>query len=159
MKADSLRNLVVSLADRTRLGRVIDVLVEPEAPRVEALLLESGTGRLARRLVLPLGAIRSIGRDTITIERAELVQPLGEGGALTPLSALTSLPVGSSDGDYLGDLAGLEFDAGSGEILGLEVRRAGLLGVGTTICQLGPRAIRALGDRMVTVEPGQLGPG
>lgn len=156
MNAESLRGLrVVSLAESVQLGRVLDVLVEPDGLRVEALLLEAETGRFA----LPLRAIRSVGRDAVTIERAEQAEPLEAGSALRRASQLYALPVGSSAGDYFGDVAGLDFDLGTGRLLSLTVRYPNLLGLSTTTRQLSPRAIRTLGDRLVTVDLDRLEPG
>jgi sporulation protein YlmC with PRC-barrel domain len=152
MKASALKNkAVVSMADGVQIGRVEDVLSDTAALRVAALVLTTTGGRS----VLPVGAVRSLGADAVTVESATATQAADQADAsnlLLSLGNLIGLKVVKGEGAYLGDVRDVTIEQASGALTELEAHSGGMLGLGGTGVTISASAIRGIGPELVMVD-------
>ena len=78
---------VVSNAAATEIGRVSEVLFNPEANALFGLVV-SPAEKGGPPLLIPLGGIRSIGKDAITIESLDMAEPFEENLQAQEISAV-----------------------------------------------------------------------
>lgn len=151
MDADTLKGLaVVSIAEGTKLGRVEDVLVDPQAWRAAALLV----GGEGQSFVIPFEKVARIGPDAVTVDSSQVTQIESAGDAfsgLPGLGELTRLKVVDAAGTLVGTVAGVDIDGASGRVLSLLVHKGGVLGIGRTATTIGIEAVRGVGADLITV--------
>jgi sporulation protein YlmC with PRC-barrel domain len=151
MDADTIKGLaVVSIAEGTKLGRVEDVLVDPRAWRVAALL----AGGDGQAFVIPFEEVAHIGPDAVTVGSSRVTQIESAGDAfsgLPGLGRLTRLKVVDEAGTLVGTVAGVDVDGASGRVLSLLVHKGGVLGIGRTVTTIGVEAVRGVGADLITV--------
>lgn len=151
MDANTLKGLaIVSIAEGTKLGRVEDVLVDPQTWGVAALLV-SGDGQT---FVIPFEKIAHIGVDAVTVESSQVTQIESAGDAISGLPGLgqlTRLKVVDEAGTLVGMVAGIDIDGTTGRVLSLLVHKGGVMGIGRTATTLGVEAIRGVGADLITV--------
>lgn len=129
---------VVSTANAETIGKVHDYVVDPQGPRVAALLLKKTDKGLGD--VLRWGDIVAFGTDAVTIEGVEKISEAG-GDDLAPLldkrNHLHKKRVLSVLGDELGTVKDIDFDPATGTVTSLvlddksEVPGSRLVGVGS----------------------------
>src|SRR3954471_3117781 len=104
MKAQKLNGMpVVSMADGSKVGNVVDLLFDTSELRITALSLHTGQNRS----ILPFGAIRSIGADAVMVESTAATEgAAGQTGrdSLRGLGDLVGLAVVTGDGTILGEV-------------------------------------------------------
>lgn len=115
---------VVSLAEGKQIGTVKDLVINPAARAVAALIIETGAWRREQRFI-PYQRIHSVGDDAITIHRSsnvekgtslpEIMQLLKERVTLTGSRLLTP------GGQVLGRVEEYYVDVKTGQIVGLEI--------------------------------------
>lgn len=152
MQADALKGLaVVAMAEGAKLGYVEDVVVDPQARRVAALLVGSN----GQTFVVPFERVRSIGADAVTVESAQATQALSQGDVfsnLPGLSAMKKLKVVDEAGTFIGAVSGFALDQATGGLLSLTVHKGGILGLGGTTTTVDITAVRSIGPELVTIQ-------
>lgn len=152
MKLSELKGRpVVSLADAQNVGNVGEVLVDRSYLQIQALTVLSK--RRDAGLVVSFGAVRGIGPDAITIEDQKSLRApsqVPEYDTFVRLGDLLHKNVLSEDGQVLGSISEIHFDAHSGRIDRFEYNGkplAGLLGHvpdsvdATDLVGVGPRSV------------------
>ena len=158
MKASALKDLPILSIDRgQRLGRVRDVLYDPQDQRVAALVVDPGGGIFANRRgrCVLFGAIQSIG-DAVTVGTSEAVLQDGEAQALGGLPSLLAIQgdrVVDTAGKLVGDVTDVEIDPATGELTLLRVQQGGVLGLGGHTYEVPAVAIHSLGGDAIIIEP------
>lgn len=122
MKTKILRGLpVISLEDGRLLGKVQELVIDPQERRVVALVTgEKGLLR-TRAQVIPFDRLRSIGTDAVTVTREGEVQELRSRPDLEKLLELPLLGgyVISEEGTKIGRVEDFSFNPTSGQLHGL----------------------------------------
>ncbi|NLX90452.1 MAG: hypothetical protein GXZ07_02490 [Firmicutes bacterium] len=119
MKAKNIRGFpVVSLEDGSMIGKVQELLADPEEKRVEALLVAEKVFLKGRTQFILYNRVKNIGKDVITVEAEK--QPL-TADLFTHLENLKKYSflgnnVISQDGDYLARVKDYTFNARTGQI-------------------------------------------
>lgn len=151
MDADKLKGMaVISIAEGTRLGRVDDVLFDTQALRVAAIQASGDR----QTFVVPFAGLKNIGADAVTVENSGVTQAASKGGAFasfTGLGKLKGLKVVDSTGTFLGTISAVDLDEVGGRLLGINVHKGGVLGLGGTTTTIAAEAIRSVGPEIVTV--------
>jgi sporulation protein YlmC with PRC-barrel domain len=151
MDAHTLKSMaIVSVQEGTKLGYVMQPLLDLTAHRVVALQVrgESGT------FIVPFDAVASVGTDAITVESSAATQTPSTGGVadeLRDLDALRKLKIVDHAGTFLGTISRIEIDPTSGTITRLAAHMGGMLGMGGTTTPIDARAILSVGPELLTV--------
>lgn len=115
---------VMSFAEGEQLGKVEDILFDPEQNRVVALLTDSG-GWFSSARIVPWQNIQTIGHDSIIVpSRSAEIKADNDPYVKRIMDAdniLVNTQVYSEDGRDLGKIGDLFLDDSSGEVLGYEV--------------------------------------
>lgn len=125
---------VVSTATAETVGAVHDWVVDPTSASVLAMMLKkSGRGDTLR-----WSDVTSFGADAVTVTDAEKITEAGDDVAalLGKDHRILGKRVLTTNGDELGDVSDVEFDADSGAIISLDLHGGGsvttrLVGVGS----------------------------
>ena len=139
---------VVSLEDGRKLGRVSDLLIDPQTKSLAAFEIEGDEGKS----VLPRDHVRNIGDDAITVDSVSATQ--SGANALPGLALFSSLQgkkVVDSAGTLLGELDDVEIDPTTGQISTVLVKSGGVLGIGAHIHRLPAGDVFSFGPSLVTV--------
>jgi sporulation protein YlmC with PRC-barrel domain len=151
MDANILKDLaIVSIAEGTKLGRVEDVLFDPQALRVAGLLI-GGDGQT---FVIPFEKIAHIGPDAVTVGSSQVTQIKSAGDAFSGLPGLdrfTRLKVVDEAGTLVGTVASIDIDGTTGRMLRFVVHKGGVLGIGRTATTVAVEAVRGIGADLITV--------
>jgi len=144
--ADLRRKPVVSMSDGLKIGDVDDLVVDISRWAVAELHLAAK----GIRGLLPIGNVKGIGPDAITVENTDAVDWTGKPtGRL--FTAVKELTVVDSGGTILGHLSDLTF-GNDGTVESMEVHRGGVLGIGVHVTVVKPSEVRGVSDRLITVE-------
>src|SRR5688500_5872879 len=119
MDAKTIKGLaIVSITEGTKLGRVEEVVFDPQPMRVTALLV-SGEGQT---FAIPFEKITNIGTDAIMVDSSQVTQARSQGDTLSGLPTLrqlTGLKVVDEAGTLVGVVAGIDIDGPTGRVLTL----------------------------------------
>jgi uncharacterized protein YrrD len=144
---------VIGMATARKAGVVADALVSPSHDAIAALVVK-GAQRGPNRII-PVGSVRAIGPDAVTIEHSDLLRPPEQVPELAGLASLASV-VGSRvltpDGQVLGDVSEVTFDPSTYRVLSYEYRPGWLKGHLTVQHPIAPADIVGLGDGIVTIK-------
>lgn len=131
IKASSIIGLkVVSLRQGEDLGKVYDVVYDPEKRMVRAILIdEKGWGPDSR--VILIKEIQNIGRDAITVSSAKVVKKASEvpdpvAGVSPTTAQLKKMNLVSEKGTNLGRIADLSFDSNTGNVEETEISQGAI---------------------------------
>ncbi|WP_018086129.1 PRC-barrel domain-containing protein [Desulfurispora thermophila] len=143
---------VVSLAEGRQIGTVKDLVINPAARAVAALIIETGAWRKEQRFI-PYQRIHSVGDDAITIHRSsnvekgtslpEIMQLLKERVTLTGSRLLTP------GGQVLGRVEEYYVDVKTGQIVGLEISGGQLGGLLKGRAFLDSNLVETIGPRLI----------
>src|SRR5581483_7782310 len=151
MRAESIKGMaVVSIADASKLGRVVDVLFDVKQRRAAALAVQGPE----QRLILPFDRIANIGSDAVTVPGVDALQVGSMRGAVAemePSAELIGRKVVDDAGTLLGTVSSIEFDPKDGQISELGVHQGGVLGIGGTTSNLPASTIQSIGSELVVV--------
>jgi len=151
MDAKTIKGLaIVSITEGAKLGRVEEVVFDPQAMRVAAVLV-GGDGQT---FAIPFEKLTSIGADAIMVDSSQVTQALSQGDTLSGLPSLrhlTGLKVVDEAGTLVGAVAGIDIDGTTGRVLTLTIHKGGVMGIGQTTTALGVAAIRSIGAELITV--------
>jgi uncharacterized protein YrrD len=115
---------VMSYGDGERVGKVEDILFDPEQNRVIALLVDEG-GWFSSAKVVPWQDIRTIGQEAILIPDKSVVINADRDDYIKRVleadNVLLGTQVYTEDGRDLGKIGDMYLDEGSGEVVGYEV--------------------------------------
>ena len=140
---------VVSLADGARIGDVRDLVIDAKALALRGFLLGGDPGEG----LLPLSAVRSNGTDAITVESASAVE-WNTGRAQDSgqdLEEFLHLTVVDASGQVLGHIHDVNFSQ-EGKIKQMVIKSGGVLGLGAHETAIAPGQVRAVGEKMITVD-------
>lgn len=110
---------VVSRESAEQVGTVRHVVIDAATRRIAALHVH---GRKKKALLVDWSAVTGFGPDAVVIDTEDSLRPPAEGDELTVTSGKLSLEgrlVLSDGGDSLGEVADIEFDEESGEVLAI----------------------------------------
>ena len=144
--ADLKRKPVVSMADGTKIGEIDDLVIDPSSWTVMELYIVGQPGRG----LIPLGHLKGIGPDAVTIERADAVAYNAKTAGLC-FESIKDLHVVDGTGTRRGNVADLRYEAG-GAIESFDVRQGGVFGLGAHHLTVTPGEIRGVGDKILTVD-------
>ncbi len=151
MDADRIKGMaVVSITEGTRLGRVEDLLFDPQSLRVAALQVSSDSGTF----ILPIDQVQSIGTDAVIVENGQVLQAFNKGGAYGTLPGLSQIKrrkVVDGTGTVVGSVTGIDVDPIGGQLMSLTSHKGGVLGLGGTTTTIEAAAIRSIGPEVITV--------
>ncbi|MGA7669091.1 MAG: PRC-barrel domain-containing protein [Nitrolancea sp.] len=122
---------VVAIDDGARLGSVNDVLSDLDHRRVRAFVVSDGGLFGGKNRILDIGDVQSVGADAVMIQSRDVLKADREDAryqAYPNLHALTSLRVVSQNGDLVGNISTIHFEASDGAFTDLEISKHGLLG-------------------------------
>ena len=145
---------VVSLADGHQIASVKDVVIGDSHESVVALVLQEA-GLLSDARIVPIGAVRSYGRDAVVIESDDAVV---EGGAEPDIPnesarTLAGMKVLSSAGEQVGTIADAYFEEEDGRIVGFEVSSGMVDDMASGRRFLPVDELDHIGDEIVYVRP------
>ena len=151
MDANALIGMtIVSVAEATRLGRIVDVLFDAEPFTLAALQIRGGE----TDFIVPFGLVRNLGADAVTVDSSQVTQMASAGDAFDGLPRLTKLmqlKIVDDAGTLVGRLHSIELEASTGRVQRLVAQRGGVLGIGAESRTIPAEAIRSVGDNLVTV--------
>jgi sporulation protein YlmC with PRC-barrel domain len=154
MDPDKLKGMaVISMAEGTLLGRVEDVLFDPQALHAVALQV----GSAGQTFAIPFEKIKNFGADAVTVDSGQVTQTISKGdsfSALPGLGAIKKLKVVDEAGTLLGTVNGIDIDGATGQMLNLSVHKGGVLGLGGTTMTVSVETIRGIGPELITVVTG-----
>lgn len=121
LKGRQIKGLkVITFNDGKKVGRVEDLLIDPEKGMLQAIIIENRS-ILKNAKYVELGHIVSVGRDAVIISGMDAV--LDDQNDLTRLSWQNRLEknVFSVEGTDIGTIQDILFDFPGGRVLGLEM--------------------------------------
>jgi sporulation protein YlmC with PRC-barrel domain len=151
MNAETIKGLaVVSISTGARLGRVEDVVFDPQALRVAALRV-SAAGQQA---LIPFDKVRALGSDAVTVPNDDVTQwdkPEGPLATMMGLDDLAKCKVVDEAGTLVGTIGAVEIDPQDGRITQLQARQGGVLGIGRTTETIAASEISSIGPDIVVI--------
>ncbi len=149
MNIEKLKGMsVVSVAEGSRLGRVADVLLDPNALRIGAMKIEQG----GQSFVIPFNLIKSVGSDAITVESSQVTQADGGSfGTLVGINDFKKLKVVDEIGTLFGTIASVDVDTATGRVDSFAAHKGGMLGLGGTTTSVTADQVRGIGPEVLTV--------
>ena len=139
---------IVSVSEGSRLGRVADVLLEPQGLQIGAIKIEQD----GQSFVIPYNLIKSVGADAITVESSQVTQADGGSfGSLVGIGNLKKLKVVDETGTLYGMISSIEVDTATGKVGSFTAHRGGMLGLGGTTTSVTAEQVRGIGPEVVTV--------
>ncbi len=117
---------VISLASGKELGVVEDLIWSHDELKVTHLVVNS-KGVLNRTRYIPLGEVKSIGEDAVTVDGEEILEKVECQPEGKRVNEITGGVVVTEGGQNLGTLEDVFFDGAAGRLLGYEVS-TGLVG-------------------------------
>ncbi|WP_051688245.1 PRC-barrel domain-containing protein [Desulfofalx alkaliphila] len=115
---------VISLAEGQQIGRVKELVINPDSKSIAALVIEQ-RGWFKEQKFIPYGKVHSVGSDAITIDQSSNVQ---KGSGLPDIVKLTKdkhgviqAKVVAENGKLLGVVEEFYLDTDKGAIVGLEL--------------------------------------
>jgi sporulation protein YlmC with PRC-barrel domain len=152
VKASELQKLpVIASTDPARIGKIRDIFLDPGELCVRALLVQSG----AQDILLDFSDIVEIRQYCVVVSHSTWsgTRPADQGWRLRSMGELHGTAVAGRDGTYQGDVSDMVFDEESGRIVGLIVKHAGILGIGSRDQLVERAAIFQIRERLVMVQP------
>jgi sporulation protein YlmC with PRC-barrel domain len=150
---------VIDFRDGAKVGKVGNLLFDPQDLRVRALLVKRSIGEA----IVKYDDVLKIGRDVVVIHGMSSADEAGSssqgravGSAvlerLRKIDKLVGAAVAGSDGTYRGDVSDVDIDPATGNVTTLSVRRGGVLGIGADETRFQRASICGVGDKIVTVQ-------
>ena len=127
--ADIKGKAVISIANGARLGRVEDVLFDPQGLAIAAFRVSA----VGQQAVIPFDQVHSVGSDAVMVPGDDVAQWITTASAAEGLISLDELKhrkVVDDAGTFLGTPAAIEVAAQDGRLRQLKVHKGGLLGMG-----------------------------
>ena len=127
--ADIKGKAVISIANGARLGRVEDVLFDPQGLAIAAFRVSA----VGQQAVIPFDQVHSVGSDAVMVPGDDVAQWITTSSAAEGLISLDDLKhrkVVDDAGTFLGTPAVIEVAARDGRLRQLRVHKGGLLGMG-----------------------------
>src|SRR4051794_20505982 len=120
---------VVDLDAGETLGRVEDLILDPDGQRLAGLIITTGRTILdpGRELLVPAAAIHAIGPDALTV-RAWEAGDADTLGSLPRLGDVRGKHVVTQSGETVGTLSDVMLEPASGQVLGYGLRPSGASG-------------------------------
>ncbi|HWO94184.1 MAG TPA: PRC-barrel domain-containing protein [Dehalococcoidia bacterium] len=112
MNFEDLKNqTVISIDEGERMGKVTDGVIDLDKKQLVALLLGSGGIIGSKNYTLPVDAIRTVGRDAVTVQSRSMLRE-GEDvlDGQVRVSDLARRTVISEGGDEIGRISDVELD-------------------------------------------------
>ena len=143
---------VITMAEGKQVGKVDDLVVDPERKAVSWLRLHSGGLLGGERLWVPVAAVHGFGEDAVTINaEADIRAPADAPEALALVKAKRGIignKVITENGQRLGEVRDFEFDPGTFALTSLSVP-PGMNIVGEILTIPGDRVLTIGGDVIV----------
>jgi len=118
VRASDLLGLpVVDLVQAEKLGKVEEIVVDPDARRLCAFVIKDGRIRRRNR-ALPAQRVYAIGPEALTLETVTGAPDEADVAALPTLGELAGRKVLSRHGKLLGSVSDILIDEDSGQIIG-----------------------------------------
>jgi uncharacterized protein YrrD len=126
---------IISVKDGKELGKVDDIVYEPNENKVKALLVSAG-GIFSDAKVIPFELISSIGKDAVMIKDENEIKNAGETDKNVAHIAkkgdyLTKTKIVTQDGTELGNVTDIYFDDQTGDVQEFEVSKGGVQDLAT----------------------------
>lgn len=149
---------LVTLDEGKRLGTLRALELEGTTGQVQGVYCAGGDGHPDG--MIPWGAVRSVGRDAITVESASALRLGAEAAHRGRAADVRDRPVVTESGNRLGVVSDYDFDEASGRITNYHVATGGLLGrLMHTEVTFRQSAIRAFGPDVIVVADSVIGAG
>jgi uncharacterized protein YrrD len=125
-KNDIIGKEMITLQNGKKVGEIKDVIYDPKALRVKALVVKQG-GLLRESKVVLMQEVHSIGEDAVIIETESLIRPLSQiEGSLSKVTEMSNqiseATLITEEGKNLGDVQDVFFDPSTGKVEEFEVR-------------------------------------
>jgi uncharacterized protein YrrD len=141
---------LVAVDEGKRLGTLRGLEFDGSSGQVQGLYFTGGDGQPDG--MLPWSAVRSVGRDAITVESASAVTPGADAAHRGKAADVRNRAVVTENGNRLGVVSDYDVDENSGRILTYHVGTGGLLGkLMHTEVAFPQSAIRAFGPDAIVV--------
>lgn len=116
---------IITLQDGREVGKVKDIIFNPDSQYVEALLIDEG-GVLRDTKVIDLPTIKSIGKDAVIIDQEQTIKkaddiPKEVVDIAKGDTYLTKTKIMTETGDELGQISDVYFDEKTGKVTEFEV--------------------------------------
>ncbi len=152
---------VVTMAEGRQVGKVDDLVVDPERKAVRWLRLHRGGMLGGERLWVSVEAVRGLGEDAVTINaEADARAPADAPEALALVKASRGIignKVITESGDHLGEVRDYEFDPDTFALTFLSVSQARNV-VGEVLTIAGDKVVAIGEDAIVVTTPAGMGP-
>ena len=117
---------VVSIGTGEKLGSVTEILLDPNAERISAFAVDSGSGGIlsaqgSKTRWIAADQVRAIGPDAMTVQDASVLSDTAADGETIALSMVMGEKVVTEGGTYVGQVASMDIDDSSMTVSGLEV--------------------------------------
>lgn len=153
------KRTVVTLEEGRRLGRPLDILVDPEEHRIAYLVLASGEAPEASTIVRA-DAVQTFASDTLPVESLAALQVAAPDERALRLLVhgirLRGHPLLSGAGQKLGKITSVVVDE-KGAVVQYRARK-GILGYLRPSLKIAPSALRTSGGEMAVLEGDPKGP-
>ena len=152
------KRTVVALDEGRRLGRPLDILVDPDAHRIAFVVLASGEVR-ETAVIVRSEDVQTFGGDTLPIESIALLEIAAHDERAMALLAngfhMRGQPVLSAAGQQLGRIASILVNE-TGEVTEYRVRK-GFLGRFKPSLKIEPSSLRTMGGETAVLSNPRLG--
>jgi uncharacterized protein YrrD len=152
---------VVTMAEGRQVGKVDDLVVDPERKAVRWLRLHRGGMLGGERLWVSVEAVRGLGEDAVTINaEADARAPADAPEALALVKARRGIignKVITESGEHLGEVRDYEFDPATFALTFLSVSQARNV-VGEVLTIAGDKVVAIGEDAIVVTTPAGMGP-
>jgi len=152
---------VITMAEGKQVGKVDDLVVDPERKAVSWLRLHSGGLLGGERLWVPVAAVHGFGEDAVTINaEADIRAPADAPEALALVKAKRGIignKVITENGQRLGEVRDFEFDPGTFALTSLSVP-PGMNVVGEILTIPGEKVLTIGGDVIVVASAAMMRP-
>ena len=144
---------VISIANGTRLGRVEDVLFDPQSLAIAAFRVSA----VGQQAVIPFGQVHSVGSDAVMVPGDDVAQWITTSSAAEGLISLDDLKhrkIVDDAGTFLGTPAAIEVAAQDGRLRQLKVHKGGVLGMGGETTTVPGGDVTGVGADVIVVRAG-----
>lgn len=148
---------IISLQDGKEIGKVQDLIYDPDEKRIVALIAKNG-GLFSDPKMVLINDLKNIGEDAIMIDSPNLIKSTSEVDQKIASIAknenyITRTRIVTSTGVELGTISDLLFDQNTGKVEQFEVSQGGLIDVKSGKKYINVSQIETIGKDVIIVSP------
>jgi uncharacterized protein YrrD len=155
--SEIIGNKIVSLQDGKEIGKIQDLVYDPEIQKIRALIIDKG-GWFSEPKLIPIENIKNIGEDAVVVDSPNVIKRISEVDKAVASIAknetyVTRTKIMTDTGVELGMVNDILFDSESGNVEKFEISQGGFKDLSSGKKLIDVSNIETIGHDTIIVKP------